>query len=107
VTEGATVSLNGSGSTTGAGITYQWTQTAGLSVALTDADSIQASFTTPDVADGSETLTFRLTVSDADGNTATDTCTVTVSAQDAGEEPDDDHDGPGDTNNCFINSVFH
>lgn len=107
VIEGATVSLNGSGSITGAGITYQWTQTAGPSVALTDANSIQASFTAPDVTDGSETLTFRLTVSDADGNTATDATTVTVSAQDAGEEPDDDHDGPGDTNNCFINSVFH
>ena len=107
VDSGATATLNGSGSTTGAGITYQWTQTAGPSVTLTDANSIQASFTAPDVTDGSEILTFRLTVSDADGNTATDTTTVTVSVQDAGEEPDDDHDGPGDTNNCFINSVFH
>jgi hypothetical protein len=107
VSEGTTVTLNGSGSTTGAGITYQWTQTAGPSVTLTDANSIQASFTAPDVTDDSETLTFRLTVSDADGNTATDICNVAISAQDAGEEPDDDHDGPGDTNNCFINSVFH
>ena len=107
VDSGATATLNGSGSTTGAGITYQWTQTAGPSVTLTDANSIQASFTAPDIASGSEILTFRLTVSDADGNTTTDTSTVTVSDQAAGKEPDDDHDGPGDTNNCFINSVFH
>jgi serine protease len=69
------VPLQGSG--TGNGITYAWTQTAGTTVTLANANTANASFTAP-AAVG--TLTFRLTVTDnaTPARTATDDVVITV-----------------------------
>jgi hypothetical protein len=45
-------------------LTYAWTQTSGTTVALTDADSVKASFSAPTLASGSETLVFVVSVND-------------------------------------------
>ncbi len=75
VSQGATVTLDGAGST-GAGITYSWSQTSGTTVALSDATAASPAFTAPQ---GPATLVFVLTVTDSLSRTDTDTVTVTVS----------------------------
>ena len=82
---GATVTLDGSGSSApdGDALTYQWEQVPGVgggSVALTNADKAIATFTAPS---SPAALTFRLTVTDSAGLTATDTVNVNVSAVEA------------------------
>ncbi len=80
VEEGETVTLNGSGSDPEGGtLSYQWEQTAGAAVSLSNATSASCSFTAPDVAAAGGVLTFRLTVSDSAGLTSTDEVQVTVS----------------------------
>ena len=81
VNEGVTVTLNGSNSTDpdGAIAAYQWSQTAGIPVTLSDATSATSSFTAPDVDADGETLTFQLTVTDNGGLQATDPCIINVS----------------------------
>jgi lysophospholipase L1-like esterase len=77
---GASVSLNGSGSSDSLGTitTYAWTQTAGSpTVTLTNAGSAVASFTAPSVSGGA-TLTFRLTITDDRNFLHSDECKVTV-----------------------------
>ena len=75
-----TVTLSGSGTDTdGTVASYAWTQTGGATVSLTNANSAQASFSAPDVAETTE-LTFKLTVTDDKGATAEDTVTITVQA---------------------------
>ena len=78
VLTGATVTLDGSGSSDADGsITrYAWTQAAGPSVAITNAGSAKATFK-PTAAG---TYGFTLTVTDNDGNSASDTLTITVVA---------------------------
>ena len=78
VDEGATVTLNGTGSSDPDDdtLSYAWTQTSGTSVTLTNAATAQPTFTAPEVT-ADTALVFTLTVSD--GNTSdTDTVTVTV-----------------------------
>lgn len=79
VDEGTTVSLAGTASAgSGASVTgYNWTQTSGTSVTLSNPTSNQASFVAP-VLTSSITLTFRLTVTDSNGKSASDTVSVTV-----------------------------
>jgi hypothetical protein len=84
VTAGDTVTLQGSGSNdpdpndpTPGALTFSWTQTAGTTVTLTGADTASPTFTAPNI---DETLTFQLSVTDDEGNTATDTVNVTVQA---------------------------
>ena len=79
VEEGSTVVLDASGSQDADGdvASYVWSQDAGPSVALADANTAQASFTAPDVADDTE-LTFSVTVTDDDGAASTDAVVVTV-----------------------------
>jgi len=77
VEEGQVVTLDGSASTGAAGMTFDWTQTAGPSVAISGTNTATPSFQAPSVAIGGETLTFALTVS-ASGGDATDTVNVTV-----------------------------
>jgi hypothetical protein len=80
VTEGDTVSLDGSGSgdPDGSIASYAWTRTgSGPSVSLSDASAAQPTFTAPDV-DSATTLTFELTVTDGDGADDSDTVDVTV-----------------------------
>ena len=56
---------------------FLWEQTAGPAVAITDAGQAQATFVAPDVT-ADTPLTFRLTVTDADGASDTDLVELTV-----------------------------
>jgi hypothetical protein len=78
VNEGAPVTLNGSG-TDGNGTiaSYAWTQTAGPTVTLSGANTASPMFTAPQIA-ANTTLTFRLTIRDNHGATASDTVNVVV-----------------------------
>jgi hypothetical protein len=75
VLQGATVRLNGGGST-GPITGYSWTQTAGPTVTLTGANTATPSFTAPA---GDNTLEFELSVSGA-GGPSTDRVQVIVHA---------------------------
>ena len=79
VNGGQLVSLNGSGSADPDGgiVSYAWLQLAGTPVTLSDAGSVNPTFTAPSVS-AAETLTFQLTVTDNDGATTTDTVNVQV-----------------------------
>jgi len=79
VNSGAAVTLDGSGSfdPNALPLTYQWTQTAGTSVALSSTTAVQPTFTAP--ATGG-TLTFQLVVSDGQYTSAPATVTITVTA---------------------------
>ena len=80
VDEGATVSLDGSGSSDidGSIVGYQWAQIGGTGISLNGASTSQASFTAPVVGLDGENLTFRLTVTDEDGTSASSNMTVSV-----------------------------
>jgi hypothetical protein len=80
VTEGVTVTLNGSNSTDiDDGIaSYLWIQTSGPSVTLSSTSSVNPTFTSPDVTQGGALLSFRLTVTDNGGLQSSDTCVVNV-----------------------------
>ena len=76
VDAGTVVTLSGTANDSDGTIaSYAWTQTGGTVVALSGDDSDTATFTAPNV---SETLTFRLTVTDNQGATASDEVSVTV-----------------------------
>ena len=77
VLPGASVELDGSASTDPDGeiVSFEWTQTAGTPVTLIGADTATPSFTAPQE---SGTLTFRLAVTDNEGNVGTDTVNVIV-----------------------------
>ncbi|AIS58031.1 glycosyl hydrolase family 18 protein [Vibrio coralliilyticus] len=85
VTGPASVVLDGSSSSDSDGsvASYVWEQLSGTSVSLTGANTAQASFDVAEVAQ-TETLTFKLTVTDNEGATGTDTVVVTVQAKDTG-----------------------
>jgi hypothetical protein len=78
VNEGATVRLTGTGTDIDGTIeAYSWQQISGLAVVITNADMADAFFTAPAV-EVTQDLTFRLTVTDDDGATGSDTATITV-----------------------------
>ena len=74
---GAAVTLDGSGSV-GDIATFNWAQTGGPAVTLTNATTAKAGFTAPATA---AVLEFTLTVTDAAGRTATKPVSVTIAAQ--------------------------
>lgn len=82
VNEKTLVTLNGNASDDADGsiASYAWKQTSGTNVTLTDADKSRPTFTAPPVLSGSQTLLFKLTVTDDLGKTADDTVSVTVNA---------------------------
>ncbi|MFL0806695.1 MAG: DUF1566 domain-containing protein [Oceanobacter sp.] len=78
VSTGDSVLLSGSGDDLDGVIeSYAWTQTDGVSVTLTDANTSMPSFTAPTV-NGQATLTFALKVTDDKGATASDDVDVEV-----------------------------
>ena len=81
VAEGQEVYLNGSNSIDlDDGIaSYQWRQTNGSPVVLSDPTAVQPTFFAPDVASEGVSLTFQLTVTDNGGLQHNDACTVNVS----------------------------
>ena len=82
VVAGDTVALDGSGSVDpdGAGLMYQWRQTDGPPVVLSDATAANPVFTVPLVGFDDTLLTFQLTVTDDGGLQGVDTCQVAVQA---------------------------
>ena len=81
-TPGATVTLNGSGSSDPEGqtLTYAWRQTGGTTVTLSSATVASPTFTAPRV-NTDESLDFELTVTDTLSLTATDVVTVGLTSQ--------------------------
>tara|TARA_R110002096_G_scaffold2619_5_gene13565 strand:- start:1471 stop:5682 length:4212 start_codon:yes stop_codon:yes gene_type:complete len=79
VAGGVVVTLDGTASadTDGTITAYQWTQTAGAAVVITNADQAIATFTAPAAP---ASLTFQLEVTDNDAATDTDTVVITVNA---------------------------
>ena len=78
VTEGESVSLSIAASDPNADVlTYSWEQTAGTTATLTGSDTLAVSFTAPDLASGSDTLTFVASVNDGT-ETVTQSFSVTV-----------------------------
>ena len=78
IDENTEVTLSGSGTDSDGSIaSYAWTQTTGTSVTLTNANSASVTFTAPDI-NADETLTFKLTVTDNDGASDTDSVNVAV-----------------------------
>ena len=78
-TEMTTVTLTGMGTGDGS-LKYSWQQTAGSLAVIKNDDTATASFIVPVVDTGnmSEALTFELTVTDEDGETASDNVTIMV-----------------------------
>ncbi|WP_209348395.1 autotransporter domain-containing protein [Pontixanthobacter sp. CEM42] len=77
---GSTVMLSGIDSIDGDGdnLTYQWTQTAGPSVTLSDPTSSNPTFTAPSSAAANQLLTFSLVVNDGFVSSAPDTVDITI-----------------------------
>ena len=92
VTSGATVTLDGSGSTDNVMVeSHAWVRTggtSGISVTLSDTKVAKPTFTADTLIEGADDVihTFTLTVTDADDATDTDTVTITVKAP-ANEAP--------------------
>lgn len=99
VTGGDPVQLDGNNSSDpdGSIVSFAWTQQSGPAVSLENADSANASFQAPLVAQ-TTALQFRLTVTDNDGAQASDSVTVTVLPRTdppPPEEPEPDPDAGG------------
>lgn len=81
--EGDLISLDGSYSNGGStAITaYEWTQTNGATATLSDTSSATPSFTAPSVDLGGESLVFQLTITNTNGETSSDSVSITVASK--------------------------
>ena len=75
-----TVTLDASGSIDpkNGNLSYQWVQTAGTTVVLSDAQAVQPTFVAPDLGSCGGTLTFRVTVTDEDELESSDSVNIGV-----------------------------
>ena len=88
VASGATVTLDGSGSSDGEGAiaTWEWVRERGTTVTLTGDDTATPTFTAPNTAGD---IVFGLTVTDGAGNEATARVTITVNPLPVADAGDD------------------
>ncbi|MGA1870092.1 MAG: PKD domain-containing protein [bacterium] len=103
VYEGDTVMLTGiDSSDPDDGIaSYQFIQTEGLPVYLSDPTSSQPTFIAPEVDSEGAYLTFELIITDRAGLETTDSCVIYIAGDSEEQYNDDDNDGiPNDTDNC-------
>lgn len=79
VNENDQVNLDGSASSDSDGDIeqYRWTQTSGTPVVINNPNNVKSSFTVPAVS-GHTVLTFTLEVTDASGESDTDTVSITI-----------------------------
>lgn len=100
VISGQLVYLDGTGSSDPDGNLdrYQWTQTAGSAVTISDPSSSQPSFVAPQTDSKGDSLAFELTVFDTQPLLSKDTCWVEVQPA---LDIDIDGDGHGDNDNAF------
>lgn len=101
VTQGTQVQLDGSGSFDPDNNieSYNWVQTQGTTVTLSNASAAKPTFTAPTVTGNPITLIFKLTVKDSDGAESEDVVTITVrSVQSSG--------GGGGGGGCFITGII-
>ncbi|MEZ6854293.1 PKD domain-containing protein [Halodesulfovibrio aestuarii] len=75
VSSGASVTLNASSASV---VSYLWEQTSGSPVELSDVTAASPTFTAPSLSLGCETLAFRLSVTNSEGLTDSDTIIVNV-----------------------------
>ena len=103
VAEGAFVTLDGSSSNDPDGniANYAWVQISGTTVAISSPNTVQATFTAPEVDENGEALEFELTVTDAEGLAATDTSEVFVEGS-GSSEPVDSSESNGSSSGCFL-----
>jgi len=104
VSEFDLVTLDGSSSSDplGKNLSFQWEQTAGTIVVMSDPTSVQPTFTAPDVGPSGETLTFNLTVNNDENLESTDTVSVMV------DNPNSSSGGGGGGGGgCFIDTAAY
>jgi hypothetical protein len=110
VTAGADVTLDGTSSSDSQGgtiVAYLWEETTSSGVTLNTAGMTPgvAMFTAPTVT-SSQILTFRLTVTDDDGLSSSDTVNVTVNENSVPVVTPPVSGGGGGGGGCFISSIF-
>ncbi len=89
VNEQTEISLLGSGEDSdGSIVSYSWVQTGGTDVELVNAETINATFQSPETTE-QLTLTFELTVTDNEGATNTDTAIIDIMSVISGLVVDD------------------